>query len=130
RERGRAAPLAPPGGAVADLEEGNEAGGLAAARERLVLAAQRGEVGPGARAVLEDAGLARPKVHDPAVVDQIVGHGLDETRVRLRALVGAGGASERSRVWIDVVVALGRAGEAVGVVEAGVEPLRRVGGRD
>src|SRR5262249_18509965 len=68
------------------LEEGHEAGGLAAARERLVLAAQRGEVGPGARTVLEDAGLARPEVHDPAVVDQIVGHGLDEAVVHHHAM--------------------------------------------
>src|SRR5262249_30253756 len=68
-------------GAVADLEEGHEPGGLTAAGQRFVLAAERREVGSRARAVLEDPGLARPEIHDAAVIDQIVGHGLDETVV-------------------------------------------------
>ena len=95
-----------------------------------VLAPERREVGPGARAVLEDAGLARPQVHDAAVIDQIVVHGLDEAGVGLRSLVGARGAGQGSRGGIDEVVALRRPGEAVGVVKARVEPLRRIGRRD
>ncbi len=47
-------------GAVADLQEGHEAGGLAAARELFILAAQRREVGAGAGAILEQARLAHP----------------------------------------------------------------------
>ena len=115
---------------VADLEEGHEPGGLAAAREGLVFTPERREVRPGARTILEDAGLASPQVHDAAVIDQIVGHGLDEAGVGLRPLIGAAGAGQGSRVGVDEVVALGRPGEAVGVVEARVKPLRRIGRRD
>ena len=50
--------------------------------------------------------------------------------VRLRPLVGGAGPGEDAGVRIHVVMALGRAGEPVGVVEPGVEPLRRVRGRD
>ena len=55
---------------------------------------------------------------------------LDEAGVRLRMLVGAG--SRRATLAgavVDVVVALARAVDAVGPVQAGVEPLRRVGRR-
>ena len=76
------------GGAVADLQEGHQAGGLAAARKTLVLAAQRGEIGAGAGAVLEQARLAHPQVHDAAFIDQVVADGLDEAGVGLRMLVG------------------------------------------
>ena len=74
--------------AVADLEEAHQAGRLAAAGEPLALAAQGGEVGAGAGAVLEQARLADPEVHDPALVDEVVGDRLDEAGVRLRVLVG------------------------------------------
>ena len=117
------------GRAVADLEERHQPGGLAAAREQLVLAAQLGEVGAGARAVLEQPGLAHPQVHDAAVVDQVVLDRLDEAGVRLRPLVGRGGATELAGLEIDVVMALARPVDAVGPVQAGVEPLRRVGRR-
>ena len=78
-------------GAVAYLEEGEEAARFAAAGEALVLAAQGGEVGACAGAVLEDAGLAHPEVHDAAGVDEVVVDGLDEARVGLRSLIGGGG---------------------------------------
>ena len=52
---------------------------------------------------------------------------LDEAGVRLRALVGVGAALQLAGLGIDVVVALGGAFDAVGEVEAGVEPLRAVG---
>ena len=61
------------GRAVADLEEAHQAGRLAAARELLAFAAQRGEIGAGAGAVFEQARLAHPQVHDAAFVDEIVG---------------------------------------------------------
>ncbi len=50
--------------------------------------------------------------------------------MRLRPLVGGAGPREDAGVRIHVVMALGRAGEPVGVVEPGIEPLRRVRGRD
>jgi hypothetical protein len=121
---GGAARLDGAGGPVADLEERHDAGGLAAAGQQFVLAADRREVGAGAGAELEDAGLAHPQVHDAAVVDEVVLHAEDEAGVGGGAGVGVGGGDEFLGVGIDVPEALGRAGDAVGVVEAGVEPLR------
>ena len=112
--------------AVADLQEAHQARRLAAAREPLVLGAQRGEVGAGAGAVLEQARLAHPQVHDAAVVHEIVGDRLDEAGVRLRVLVGRLRLGELAGLEINVVVALARAVDAVRPVQTGVEPLRRV----
>ena len=102
---------------------------LAAARQLLALAAQLGEVGAGAGAVFEEARLAHPEVHDAALVDEVVGDRLDEAGVRLRVLVGALRGEHLAGLVVDVVVALARAVDAVGPVQAGVEPLRRVGRR-
>ena len=74
--------------AVADLEERHEPRRAAPARELLVLAAQGGKIRAGAGAVFEQARLAHPQVHDPALVDEIVGDRLDEAGVRLGMLVG------------------------------------------
>src|SRR5690606_31211267 len=116
-------------GAVADLEKAHEAGGGAAAGEGLALAADLAEVGAGAGAVLEDARLADPEVHDAATVDEVILDVLVDAGVRLRPGVGVGALDDLVRVGrVDVVVPLGRAGDAVGPGEAGVEPLRRVRG--
>ena len=113
-------------GAVTDLEETHEARALAAARERLVLAAELREVRARSRAVLEEPRLAQPEVHDAALADEVVAHRLDEAGVRLRVAVGVGRALGRAGAVVGDPVALRRAGDAVGVVEAGVEPLRAV----
>ncbi len=115
--------------AVADLEEAHEAGGAAATRQLLVLAAQFGEIGAGARAVFEQPRLAHPEVHDAALVDEVVGDRLDEAGMRLRMLISAVGGRELAGLEIDVVVALRRPVDAIGPMEPGVEPLRRVGRR-
>ncbi len=94
------------------------------------MAAQLREVGAGPRTVLEQAGFADPQVHDAALVHQIVGDRLDEAGVRLRVLVGARRGLELAGLRVGVPVALGGAGDAVGPVEPGVEPLRRVGRGD
>ncbi len=52
--------------------------------------------------------------------------GLDEAGVRLRVLVGRFRFGQLAGERIDVVVALARAVDAVGPVQAGVEPLRRI----
>ena len=124
---GGAARLDGAGGPVADLEEAHQAARFAAAGKRFAVAAQGGEVGAGAAAVLEDAGLAHPQVHDAAVVDQVVGYRLDEAGVRRGPLVSRGGAHHLAAVGFDVAMSLRRAFDAVGPVQAGVEPLRRVG---
>src|SRR4029079_17495653 len=96
-------------------------------RERLVLAAQVGEIGAGARAIFEKARFPRPQIHDAAFVYQIVGDALDEAGVGLRMLISGGGTNEFARSKIDVEMALARSVYAIGPMQAGVEPLRRVG---
>ncbi len=109
--------------AIADLEERHEARRAAASRKRLAITAQAGEVGAGPRTVFEEAGFAHPQIHDAAVIDQIVVHRLDEAGVRLGVFVGAGRGLEFARLGVRVPVALGGAGDAVGPVKTGVEPL-------
>src|SRR5262249_9912417 len=99
---------------------------LAAAGEWLVRGPQRGEVRAGAGAVLEDAGLADPQVHDPAFVDEVVLDRLDEARVRGRPLVRRRAPHDLAGRRIDVVVSLRRALDAVRPVQTRVKPLRRV----
>ena len=114
------------GGAVADLQERHEAGRLAAAGQLLALAAQPGEVGAGAGAVFEQARLAHPQVHDAALVDEVVLDALDEAGMRLRVLVGRRRLGELAGDVVDVEMALAGAVDAVGPVQPGIEPLRRV----
>ena len=114
------------GGAVADLQERHQAGRLAAARQLFAFAAQIGEVRAGAGAVFEQARLAHPQIHDAAFVDEIVADALNEAGMRLRMLVGRFRLGELAGLPVDVIVALAGAINAVGPVQAGVEPLRRV----
>ena len=114
------------GGAVADLEKAHQAGRLAAAGQPFAFAAQLGEIRAGAGAVFEQARLAHPQIHDAALVDEVVIDRLDEAGMRLRMLVGGGRLHQLAGFVIDVEVALARAVDAVGPVQAGVEPLRRV----
>ena len=114
-------------GPVADLEEAHQARRLAAARQGFVLTAQGREVGPGARAVLEQPCLTDPKVHDPAVAYQVVVDALDEAGMGLRMLIGGIGGDQLAGLEINVMVTLGRAVDAVSPMKARVEPLRRIG---
>ena len=113
--------------AVADLEERHEPRRAAAAGKLFVLAAQGGEVRAGAGAIFEQARLAHPQVHDPALVDEIVGDRLDEAGVRLGMLVGRLRLDHLAGLEVDVIMALARPIDAIGPMEAGVEPLRRIG---
>ncbi len=124
---GRAARLDGARRAVADPQEAHQARRAPAARKPLALAAHLREIRAAARAVLEDARLAHPQIHDPALVDEIVIDRLDEAGVRLRMLVGAFRRAHLAALVVDVIVALRRPVDAVGPVEAGIEPLRRVG---
>ena len=118
--------LIAPGGAVADLEKAHQPRRFAAARQALALASQSGEIRSRAGAVFEKARLTHPQIHDAAFVHQIVGNGLDEAGMRLRMLVGRLRLGELARLEVDVKMPLARAIDAVGPVQAGVEPLRRV----
>ena len=95
------------GGAVADAQEGHEAGGLAAAGKRLAGSTEGREVGAGAGAVLEEPCFAHPGVHDAAGIDQVVLDGLDEAGVWLGPFVGGGRRNCFLAVW-------GRSGSALG----------------
>src|SRR5690606_10568663 len=123
---GRAAGLDGARSAVADLQEAHEAGGLAAARKLFTFAAQIREVGTGARTIFEQARLADAKVHDAAFIDQIVADGLDEAGMWLRMFVGRLGLGQLASLPVDVKMALAGTIDAIGPVEAGVEPLRAV----
>ncbi len=112
--------------AVADLQEPHEPRRFATARQALALTPEAGEIGAGAGTVLEQPRLAHPKVHDPAIADQIVGDRLDEAGMRLRMFIGAGRFGQLAGLVIHVVMALARTIDAVGPVQAGVEPLRAV----
>ena len=114
------------GCAVADLEEAHQAARAAAAGQALAFAAQAREVGAGAGAVFEQARLTHPEVHDAALVDEVVLDALDEAGVRLRMLVGRLRLRQLAGLPVDVIVALAGAIDAIGPMQPGVEPLRRV----
>jgi len=122
-----AAALDGAGRAVADLQKAHQAGTGAAAGEGLAFAANAREVGARAGSILEETRLADPEVHETAFADEIVIHALNEASVNLWVGVSVGRDSDLTRRGVDVVVTLGRTSDAVGVIEAGVEPLRRIG---
>jgi len=94
--------------------------------DRLTFAAERREVCASAGAVFEQARFTHPQVHDATVVDQIVFDGLDKARVWLWMLVRGLGRRQFAGLVVNVVVPLCRAVDAVGPVQACVEPLRAV----
>ena len=114
--------------AVADLQEAHQPRGLAATRQAFPLAAQRREVRARAAAIFEQARLADPEVHDPALVHQIVADRLDEAGMGLGMFIGAVRADHLAGLVIDIEMPLPRSVDAVGPVQAGVEPLRAVRG--
>ena len=114
------------GGAVTDAKEAHQAGRAAAAGQALALTADTAEVRTGARTVFEQACLADPKVHDAAIIHQVVTDGLDEAGMRLRMLIGACRAGQLAGFVIDIVVTLAWPVDAIGPVHASVEPLWRV----
>ena len=116
-------------GPVADLEEAHQARASTATGQGFVLATNRGKVRSGSGAVLEEARLADPQVHDPAFTDEVVADALDEAGMRLRVGVGVRGEREVAGFVIRDPVALGRALDAVRPRESGVEPLGAVRGR-
>ena len=127
---GRATRLDGSGSAVADRQEAHQAARTTAARKALVFTTDHREVCARAAAILEEACLAGPQVHDAVLIHQVVVDALDEAGVRLRVGVGVDGGREFAGDRIHIVVALRRTVDAVGPVEARVEPLRGVGCRD
>ena len=126
RTTGGATRLDRAGSPVADLQEGHEARRATAARQLFAFAAQIGEVGTGAGAVFEQTRFADPEVHDAAFVDQVVLDRLDEAGMRLRVLIGRLRLHQLGREGVDIEMSLAGAVDAIGPVQAGVEPLRRI----
>jgi hypothetical protein len=114
---------------VADLEKAHQPRRFAAARQLLALAAQMAEVGAGSRPVLEEPRLAHPEVHDPPLVHEVVLHTLNEAGMGLRMLIRRFRFGELAGLVVHIVVSLSWAVDAVGPVQAGIEPLRAVRGR-
>src|SRR5262249_5182991 len=85
--------------------------------------AQAGKVAAGATAVLEDAGLAHPQIHDAAFVDQIIGDRLDKASVRRWAFISGSRTCHFSRRRLDEPMSLRGAVDAVSPVQSSVEPL-------
>ena len=81
-----------------------------------------------ARTHLEQPGLADPQIHDATLRDQIVVDRLNKTGMGCGARIGVGGGGELAALLVDEPETLRRAGDAVGVEQAGVEPLRAVRG--
>ncbi|MNI16182.1 hypothetical protein D3C73_695080 [compost metagenome] len=123
RATGRAARLDRAGCPVTDLQEAHQAGRTAAAGKLFAFAAQMGEVGAGAGTILEQTCFANPKVHDAAFIDQVVADGLDEAGMRLRMLIGRLGLRQLAGEGVDIEMALAGAIDAIGPMQAGVEPL-------
>ena len=122
RAAGLAARLDDAGDRVVDPHEADRAGRFAAAGEFLLAGAESGKIGASSRAKLEQHGLAMGQVHDAfhVVVDT-----LDEAGRRLGRLVGAGGPSDRTRLFIPPPV-VGRSGNSITVVKPDVEPDRGI----
>ena len=91
---------------VADFQKAHQARRLAAARQMLSLAAQRREVGAGARTVFEQACFTHPQIHNPAIAHQIIAHRLNKAGVRLGVFIGRVRLGQHFGLVIDIVVAL------------------------
>ncbi len=115
-----------PGCAVANFQKAHQAGRFAAARKLFAFAAQRREIGACAGAIFEQACLTRPKVHDPAFVDEVIFHRLDEAGVRLWVFVRRIRFHQPAAFEIHIVMALAGTIDAIGPMQPGVEPLRGI----
>src|SRR5579864_1773597 len=60
-------------------------------------------------------------------IGSFYGRTIWKARMRSRMLICINGACELARVWIDVVMPLCRARNAVRPMQPGVKPLRRIG---
>ena len=114
------------GRAVADLEEAHKTGAASAP--------ERGSPSP--RRLLKfvpvpEPNLKRrasyPQIHDAAFINHVIRHGLDKAGMGLGMRVGVGAALHLSRCGLAVVMALRGTRDAVGIMEARVEPLGTIG---
>ena len=123
---GRSTGLDGPGGAVPDLEEAHQPGGLSTPGERFAFTPDAREVRSCACAHLEQTSLTDPEIHDAAGIHQVVVDAHDETCVGCRSAVRIGGLDVLAGLRVDVPEALCDTFDAVAVVEACIEPLRRI----
>ena len=115
-------------GTVAYFKERHEPRRIPSARKFFVIAPDLREVSAHTRSVFKNPGLAHPKVHNAALVNQVVIHRKDKAGMRLRALVGRGRFTEYFCHRVYKVMPLRFAGYAIRAVQTCIEPLRRVWG--
>ncbi len=127
RAPGRSARFDRSGCAVSDLQKAHEPRRFSAARQFLALPSKGRKIGARSRAVFEQPRFPDPQVHDAALVHQIVGDGLDKAGMGLGMFIGAGRPDQLARLVIDIEMALAGAVDAIGPMQAGIEPLRTVG---
>ena len=112
------------GDLVVNAHEGERAGGLAAAAELFTLRTDRGKIGAGAGAELEEHRFAGREPHD---VFHVVVDALDEAGRALRIFVRIVRLGDLKLFSIPMPVAF-RATDAVLMKETDVEPNRRIEG--
>ena len=113
-------------GPIPNFQKAHKAGRLATTRKIFASTAQGREVGSGAGAVLKQTRFTHPKIHDPAIIHQIIGDGLNEASMRLRMLIAAVRFGQLASLVIDVMMPLRRAINPIGPMQPSVKPLRRV----
>ena len=78
-------------------------------------------------AVFEDPGFADPEIHDPAIIHQVVRDAEDETRMRLTSFIRRCRPFQFSVRRVYEIMPLRLAGDAIALVQTGVEPLGGIG---
>lgn len=112
---------------VANEQEAHQPARCAATAQLLAFGPYFGIVGTYARAVFEYTRFPHPQVHNAAFVHQVIAHTEYKAGMRLRAFVSILRAFEITGMSIYIEMALGLALNAVTAVQAGIEPLRRIG---
>jgi len=112
-----------PGGAIADSQKGHQSRRITAPGKDFTGATNIGEIRAGAGTVLEQPGFTHPEIHDTVVANQVILNRLNKTGVWLRVFIGIISFGQGVRIRVDIIMTLRFAGDTIGVVKSGVEPL-------
>ena len=112
---------------VTYLEEAHQTAGSPPTAELLVFSSNGREIGAYSRSVFKDPGFPDPEVHDTAVIDKVVLHAEDEAGMRLWPFIGRSGFLQLAISRINEIMSLRLARNTIGLMEAGIEPLRGIG---
>ncbi len=126
RPPGGASGLDRAGSAIPDFQKTHQSGRFTATTQLFPFAPDLGEVGSGAGTVFKQTGFPHPEIHDTALIHQIILDALDKAGVRLGMRIRILGTPNFPAFRIHIVMALRGTVDAVGPVQARVEPLRAV----